>query len=106
MAPEVEISVLTAVFVAAANSEADLAAALAKYVVLTRHLPGCRNVDLVISTTERGKFLVVQKWEDDRLARQHLNSEVMLDMASNVMALLLDKPVIDLWDSISAHDLH
>lgn len=105
MSSEVDIAVLSANFVAVPEREAELAAALAKYVVLARHLPHCRNVDLVISTTERGRFLVIEKWDSDQDARAHLDSEVMVDMANTVMGLLAHKPTVDLWDSISAHDL-
>ena len=106
MSAEVDIAVLSASFVAAPEHEAALAAALAKYVVLTRHLPQCRNVDLVISTTQSGRFLVVEKWESDADARAHLDSEVMVDMARAVVPMLAEAPQVDLWDSISAHDLH
>jgi quinol monooxygenase YgiN len=106
MSSDIEISILTASLLAAPEHEPELAAALAKYVVLTRHLPGCRNVDLVISTTERGRFLVVEKWDSDDDARAHLDSAVMVDMAREVSPLLAERPMIDLWDSISAHDLH
>ncbi len=106
MSPEIEISVLTATFDSAPGREADVAAALAKYVVLTRHLPHCRNVDLVTSTTLRGRFLVIEKWDADQHARAHLSSETMVDMAAGVVPYLADSPTIDLWDSISAHDLH
>lgn len=105
MSAEIDIAVLTARFLAAPEQEAALAGALAKYVVLSRHLPHCRNVDLVISTTERGRFLVIAKWDSDDDARAHLDSEVMVDMAQSVVPLLAEPPVIDLWDSISAHDL-
>jgi quinol monooxygenase YgiN len=106
MSTEIDVAVLSASFLAVAEHEGELAAALAKYVVLTRHLPHCRNVDLVISTTERGRFLVIEKWDSEADARAHLDSEVMVDMASAVIAMIADKPTIDLWASISAHDLH
>jgi len=40
-----------------------LAAVLAKYVVLSRHEPGCRNIDLCGSLTVPGRFVVIEKWE-------------------------------------------
>ena len=106
MSSEIDISILSASFVARPDHEPELAAALAKYVVLTRHLPHCRNVDLVVSTTERGRLLVLSKWDSDEDARRHLDSAVMVDMATSVVDHLAEKPVVDLWDSISAHDLH
>ncbi len=105
MSAEIDVAILSASFNALADHEGDLAAALAKYVVLTRHLPHCRNVDLVVSTTERGRFLVLSKWDSDGDARTHLDSDVMVEMANSVVGYLGEKPVLDLWDSISAHDL-
>lgn len=105
MAQELEITVLSASLLATPGREADLAATLAKYVVLTRHIPHCRNVDLVISTTESGRYLVIEKWDSDVDARAHLDSEVMADMARAAVPLLAEQPTLDLWDTISAHDL-
>ena len=102
---DIEIAILTASFTALAGEEGSLAAALARYVVMTRHEPGCRNVDLVISSTKTGCFLIIQKWESDDLLRKHLDSDVMVSMAREVMPFVTGKPELDLWDSISAHDL-
>ena len=84
MPGEVEVAMLTATFDAVAGSEEPLAAALAHYVVMTRGVEGCRNVDLVMSATHGGRFLVI---------------------AHAVLPLLGGKPEIDLYDTISAHDL-
>lgn len=105
MPDDVEIAMLSATFQARPGSEADVAAALAKYVVLTRRLPGCRNVDLVASATGTGRFLVLEKWDGEDAARGHVDSPVMVEMASAVVDLLAERPSIDLWASISAHDL-
>ena len=43
--PEVEIIVVAGLFQARSGKEAELAAVLARYVVLTRSVTGCRNVD-------------------------------------------------------------
>jgi quinol monooxygenase YgiN len=105
MTTDVEVAVLTAAFTARTEREAELAAVLARYVVLTRGEPGCRNVDLLISATESGRFLVIEKWETPAHARAHLDTELMTDMAAAAVPLLAEKPRIDLLDSISAHDL-
>ena len=42
---DVEITVVAGTFVARSGKEAELAAVLARYVVLTRSVTGCRNVD-------------------------------------------------------------
>lgn len=105
MAEHVDIAMVTAVFDARPGSEERLAAALARYVVLTRTVDACRNVDLVASTTKSGRFLVVEKWDCDRDAQAHFDSALMTEMAREVVPLLEATPQIDLYDTISAHDL-
>ena len=100
---EVELVVVTMRFDAA--EPASLMAVLAKYVVLTRMQPGCRNVDLVASITHPDRVLVVQKWDSPAAQRAHFDSTVMVDMAKSCAGLLTQAPDIDLWESISAHDL-
>jgi quinol monooxygenase YgiN len=104
--PDVEIAVLTASFDARPGSEEPLLSALSRYVVLTRHEPDCRNVDLVASVTHGGRFLVIEKWESAGAVQAHLDSKLMADMAQAVIASVATKPAIDLYDSISAHDLN
>jgi quinol monooxygenase YgiN len=105
MSGEVEVAVLTAAFTARPEQEPDLAAVLARYVVLTRGEPGCRNVDLLVSATESGQFLVIEKWDTPEVARAHLDTALMIDMAEAAVPLLAEKPKMDLLDTISAHDL-
>jgi quinol monooxygenase YgiN len=105
MTGEVEVAVLTAAFSARPDQIAELAAVLARYVVLTRGEAGCRNVDLLTSATESGKFLVIEKWDTAESARSHLDTELMTAMAAAAVPLLAEKPKIDLLDTISAHDL-
>lgn len=105
MADEPEIAVLTGTFDAQAGSEAELAAVLARYVVLTRHEPECRNVDLVTSVTRAGRFLVVEKWASPAAVQAHLDSGLMTGMARDALPLLAAPPELDLHDTISAHDL-
>jgi quinol monooxygenase YgiN len=105
MADEVDLAVLTAVFDARPERVDELAAVLARYVVLTRREPACRNVDLLASATESGRFLVIEKWDAPDAARAHLDTELMTDMAQAAVPLLAAKPRIDLLDTISAHDL-
>jgi quinol monooxygenase YgiN len=105
MATEVEVAMLTATFDAAPGSEEALASALARYVVMTRNVDACRNVDLVMSATHSGRFLVIEKWDAAEAVQAHLDSDLMQDMAHAVIPLLASKPEIDLYDTISAHDL-
>jgi quinol monooxygenase YgiN len=105
MADDVELAVLTVVFDARPERVDELAAVLARYVVLTRREPACRNVDLLASATERGRFVVIQKWDSPDAARAHLDTPLMVDMAEAAVPLLAGKPRVDLLDTISAHDL-
>jgi quinol monooxygenase YgiN len=105
MASDLEVAVLTAVFRARPDRAGELAAVLARYVVLTRRAPACRNVDLLTSATESGRFLVIEKWNSAADARGHLDTELMTDMAQAAVPLLAAQPEIDLLDTISAHDL-
>jgi len=102
---EVEIAVLTASFDARPGAEAELASALARYVVLTRRENACRNVDLVASVTHDRRFLVIEKWDSAAAVQAHLDSQLMTEMARDALSSLAAKPAIDLYDSISAHDL-
>ncbi len=103
--PEVEISVVAGLFQARSGKEAELAAVLARYVVLSRSVTGCRNIDLVTSASTVGRFLVVEKWDDAAAQRDHLSSEAMVTMATQSGPLLTGPPDLELYDVISAHDL-
>ena len=105
MTAEVEIAVLTAAFDAREGSEAQLDAALARYVVLTRREPECRNVDLLASITRPGRIVLIEKWTSTAAAQDHLDSELMAGMATEVLPLLAGRPELDLLDTVSAHDL-
>lgn len=105
MTAEVEIAVLTAAFDAREGSETELDAALARYVVLTRREPDCRNVDLLASVTRPGRIVLIEKWTSTASAQAHLDSELMAGMATEVLPLLAGRPELDLLDSVSAHDL-
>jgi quinol monooxygenase YgiN len=105
LSDDVEIAVLTATFDAREGAEEALAATLARYVVMTRREPDCRNVDLAASVTHAGRLLVIEKWVSAEAAQVHLSSELMTDMANEAIPLLAHKPELDLYDSISAHDL-
>jgi quinol monooxygenase YgiN len=105
MPDDVELAVLAARFDARQGAEEELAGVLARYVVLARTEAGCRNVDLVLSTTVSGRFLVIAKWSSPDAARAHLDGTAMTEMARESIPLLADRPDIDLYDTISAHDL-
>jgi len=105
MPGDVEMAVLTAAFTARSEHEGDLAAVLARYVVLTRGEADCRNVDLLVSATQSDRFLVIEKWDSVAAARAHLDTPLMTDMAAAAVPLLAEKPTIDLLDPISAQDL-
>lgn len=83
----------------------NLLAILANYVVVSRGQPGCRNIDLVASVTDRDRILVVQKWDSADAQRAHFDSDEMVEMARACDGLLSEPPDIDLYYGISMHDL-
>ena len=99
----VELTIVTMVFDAAKPDE--LAAVLAKYVVLSRQQPGCRNIDLCASTTRPARFVILEKWARPEDQRAHFDSVEMIEMATNCEGLLQRPPEIDLLEGLSAHDL-
>jgi quinol monooxygenase YgiN len=78
---------------------------LARYVVLSRGRPGCRNIDYVASVTDPGRLAVIEKWESLDAQRAHFDSDEMVQMATESMPLLDAEPDIDLYEGISMHDL-
>jgi quinol monooxygenase YgiN len=105
MTDDVEIWVVAGQYQARSGKEAELGAVLAQYVVLTRGVAGCRNVDLVASASTTGKLLVVEKWDDPEAQRAHMDDPIMVDMAKAASPLLTTAPDLDLYEAISAHDL-
>lgn len=103
MADEIALTVVTMAFDAAEDER--LQAVLARYVVLARHEPGCRNVDLCASVTRPGRYVVIEKWESPAAQQAHFDSAVMVDMAKACEGILTRPPDIDLLDGISAYDL-
>ena len=99
----VELTVVTMVF-DAADREA-LVGVLARYVVVSRMHPGCRNIDLLSSVTEPDRFVVVQKWDGPEAQRAHFDSPDMVAMAKACEGLVTRRPEIDLLEAVSAQDL-
>jgi len=102
--PEVELTMVTMMF--DATDPSSLQAVLARYVVVSRGHPGCRNIDLALSSTHPNRFVIVQKWERGEDQRAHFDSADMVTMAKGCEGLLASPPAIDLLDPISAHDLN
>ena len=100
---EVDLTVVTLRFDAARPER--LVPVLAKYVVLSRMHPGCRNVDLCASISTPGRFLIVEKWESPAAQRAHFDSADMVEMAEACRGLLSRAPEIELLEGVSAHDL-
>jgi quinol monooxygenase YgiN len=100
---EVELTLVTMEF-RSSKPEA-LMPVLAKYVVLSRGHPGCRNIDLCASVATPGRYLIVEKWESPEAQQAHFDSAEMVEMARSCSGLLSEPPNIDLLEGISAHDL-
>jgi quinol monooxygenase YgiN len=103
---DIDLTVVTLVFSARSEGADRLLAVLSKYVVLSRQHPGCRNIDLCSSVTSPGRYLVVEKWETPMAQRAHFDSPDMVEMAQACEGLLEDRPEIELYEGISAHDLN
>ena len=101
---EVDLTMVTMTFDAVDPGQ--LQSVLARYVVLSRGHPGCRNIDLAMSSTRPNRFVIVQKWESPEDQQAHFDSEDMVTMAEGCKGLLVGAPHIDLLDAISVHDLH
>ena len=99
----VDLTMVTMTFDAV--DPAALQGVLARYVVVSRGHPGCRNIDLALSTTQPERFVIVQKWESPEAARAHFDAPEMVAMAEACRGLLSGPPQIDLLEAISAHDL-
>src|SRR5437016_7272686 len=80
---EVDLTLVTMVFDTAGSEEAEsrLLGVLAKYVVVSRQQPGCRNIDLCHSVTTSGRYVVIQKWESPQAQRAHFDSHEIVEMA-------------------------
>jgi quinol monooxygenase YgiN len=103
MGADVDLTLVTLVF--DSDDAPGLAAVLAKYVVLSRAHPGCRNIDLAASLTTPGRFVIVQKWESSQAQRAHFDSPEMVEMAEACRGLLSQAPSIELLEPISVQDL-
>jgi quinol monooxygenase YgiN len=103
MGADVELTLVTMAF--HASDPERLTSVLAKYVVLSRQHPGCRNIDLCRSATDPARFFIVQKWDSPEAQRRHFDSPEMVEMAEACRGLLSGRPEIDLLESLSAHDL-
>ena len=102
----VDLTIVTMAFTTSEAARADaLADALAKYVVVSRGHAGCRNIDLCVSVSSPGRFLVIEKWESAEAQRAHFDSDEMVQMARACRPLLAGPPAIELLEGISAHDL-
>jgi len=100
---DIVLTLVTLTFDAA--DPAALLAVLAKYVVVSRGHPGCRNIDLAASATRSGRYVIIEKWDSPTAQQVHFDSTDMVEMASACNGLLASAPQIDLLEGISAHDL-
>ncbi len=100
---EIDLTMVTMTF--DATDPARLQSVLARYVVLSRGHPGCRNIDFAMSSARPNRFVIVQKWARPEDQQAHFDSADMVTMAEGCTGLLASPPSIDLLDAISVHDL-
>jgi quinol monooxygenase YgiN len=103
--PEVDLTVMLATFEARMSRIEELASLLARYVVLTRRRAECRNVDLISSVLEPGRFVVIEKWGSPDAQRAHMDEPETVALAEGCRDLLSGPPRFDLCEGVSAHDL-
>ncbi len=82
-----------------------LLAHLARYVVVSRAEPGCRNIDLCASVTTPGRVTVIEKWANPATQQAHLDGPALLTLATGARGLGAARPAIELLEGISAYDL-
>jgi quinol monooxygenase YgiN len=82
-----------------------LLAQIARYVVMSRGEPGCRNVDLCASVTADGRVVVIEKWASADAQRAHMDAEAMVTLATAARDMGAARPELDLLEGMSAHDL-
>lgn len=100
---DVDLTVVTLVL--DASDQDPLLAVLARYVVMARRAPGCRNIDLCASSLKAGQFIIIQKWDSVEARQAHFDSPEMAAFAAACRGLLARPPDIGLYDALSAHDL-
>jgi quinol monooxygenase YgiN len=104
MPDDIELTLVTMTF--DASDPERLLGVLSKYVVISRGEVGCRNIDLAASSTKPGRYVVIEKWESPAAQQAHFDSSGMVEMARSCAGLLSGPPQIDLFESISVHDLN
>jgi quinol monooxygenase YgiN len=87
-----------------ASNERSVAGILADYVVSTRGVPGCLNVDLCTSQTVPSRFVVIEKWATPSHQEAHATSSIFENLAISCHGLLATAPRVDVLSSISSHD--
>ena len=100
------LAVVVGTFDARPGQGREVAALLARYAVMSRQEPGCRNIDLVASLTTTDRFLVYEKWDSLPAQAEHLSSPAIRELAETVAPLLARPADFGLYEAISAHDLH
>lgn len=82
-----------------------VAALVSAYVVATRGVAGCMNVDFCASMGFPDRFVVIEKWATPRHQATHATSPLFEHLARSCQGLLAGPPQVDLLSGISAHDL-
>jgi quinol monooxygenase YgiN len=49
--------------------------------------------------------LIIEKWDSPETQRAHFDGKIMVEMAQSCGGILTQAPDIDMWQSMSAHDL-
>lgn len=103
---EEALAVVVGTFDARPGQAREVGGVLARYAVMSRGEPGCRNIDLVASLTTPGRLLVYEKWASLPAQAEHLSSPAFRELAEALASLLARPADFGLYEAISAHDLH
>ena len=100
------MAVVVGTFDARPGQGREVGGLLARYAVMSRGEPGCRNIDLVASLTTPDRFVVYEKWESLPAQAEHLSSPSFRELGETVAPLLARPADFGLYEAISAHDLY
>ena len=98
MTGDVEIAVLTGAFTARPERVGDLAAVLARYVVLTRGEPGCAGFSSAIDVSDANLLHIGGEWSDEIAIDAHMRSEHMTELLKALGSAKVESIRVDAYE--------
>ncbi len=84
------------------NKGAEVAGVLAKHVAATRKEPGCREFIAYRSRSDGDRFLLYERYDDDKAFEAHRASPHFERYVQGTVAPLLDERTFDIYDEVPA----